>query len=60
MIFIFMSEFEDEYLRLIREKVDQVKSTAGYGEINLKIVIKDRQPVYVVFTRIEERIKVGP
>ena len=49
---------KDDYIDVIRSKVDKLCLEYGFGEIDLKIIVKDGKPIYVVFKSVEERVKI--
>lgn len=48
----------ENYLKSIKDRVDEIVVKQGYGKITIEIEIKDGKPIYLVFVRTEERVKL--
>ena len=53
-----MAYQDEEYLKLIKDRVDEIVLKTGYGEVIVRIEIKDGKPIYIVFIKSEERVKI--
>ena len=49
----------DYYLKLIKDRVDEIVLKTGYGKIIVEIEIKDGKPKYLVFIKSEERVSLN-
>lgn len=49
-----------EYITKIRDKVDEIGLKYGFGEVTVKIEIKNGKPIYICFIESEGRIKLDP
>jgi len=49
----------NEYLRLIKNKVDDLILKTGFGELTVKIEVKNGKVLYIVFINSEERFKIN-
>jgi hypothetical protein len=48
----------NDYLKVIKDKVDEYMIKSGYGELTFKLEIKEGKVLYVILVKGEERIKI--
>lgn len=49
---------EEDYLKLIKDRVDEIILRSGYGKVIVEVEIKERKPRYLIFIKSEERVSL--
>lgn len=50
---------DPEYLKLIKDRVDEIMVKTGFGELTFRLEVKDGKVLYVVFVKGEERMRIN-
>ena len=48
----------EDYLKLIKDRIDEITLRTSYGKIIVEIEIKEGKPKYLIFVKSEERINL--
>ena len=48
----------DDYLSMIKDKVDEIVLDYKYGSVTVKVDVKDGRVTYLQFIETEKRVKV--